>query len=99
MDINTRFGKALRLVRKYKGLSQEDFSDVSSRTYVSALERGLKSPTLEKVEMLAREMDIDPLVLLTIAFSAEDEISVESRLGKVSRDVREVQTSGDASGT
>lgn len=35
---------ALKTVRKARGLCQEAFSDVSSRTYMSALERDLKSP-------------------------------------------------------
>lgn len=43
------FAAALRLVRKAKGLSQEDFGDVSSRVYISELERGIKSPTVAKV--------------------------------------------------
>ena len=34
--------KALKTVRKARGLSQEAFSDVSSRTYMSTLERDLK---------------------------------------------------------
>ena len=38
--------KALKTVRKARGLSQEAFSDVSSRTYMISLERDLKSPTL-----------------------------------------------------
>ena len=40
---------AIRTVRKARGLSQEAFSDVSSRTYMSTLERDLKSPTLHKL--------------------------------------------------
>ena len=44
--------EALRHIRKARGLSQEAFSDVSSRTYLSSLERGLKSPTLNKLEDL-----------------------------------------------
>lgn len=41
---------------KARGLSQEAFSDVSSRTYLSSLERGLKSPTLNKIEELCEVM-------------------------------------------
>ena len=40
---------ALRRIRKARGLSQEAFADVSSRTYLSSLERDLKSPTLNKL--------------------------------------------------
>ena len=44
--------EALKTIRKARGLSQEAFSDVSSRTYMSTLERDLKSPTLNKLAEL-----------------------------------------------
>jgi transcriptional regulator with XRE-family HTH domain len=59
---------ALRAARKARGLTQEDFSQVSSRTYMSSLERGLKSPTFEKLTALAQALDIHPLTLMTLAF-------------------------------
>ena len=60
--------KALKTVRKARGLSQEAFSDVSSRTYMSTLERDLKSPTLSKLAELCEVMEIHPLTLLTLAY-------------------------------
>lgn len=68
MAIRKAFGNALRVSRKSRGLSQEDFSEISSRTYLSCLERGLKSPTLEKIHVLAERMEIHPLTLLTITY-------------------------------
>jgi transcriptional regulator with XRE-family HTH domain len=62
------FAEALRFIRKSKGLSQEDFGDTSSRTYVSSLERGMKSPTLGKIDDLAETLGVHPLTLLTIAY-------------------------------
>lgn len=43
-----RFGRELRRVREEKGISQEElgFRAELHRTYVSQLERGLKSPSL-----------------------------------------------------
>ncbi len=72
MSINVRFGRALQHVRLRRGVTQEDFSVVSSRTYVSTLERGLKSPTLEKVEALAKRLDIHPLTLIALAYAGND---------------------------
>jgi transcriptional regulator with XRE-family HTH domain len=63
------FAAALRTARLARGLSQEDLSELSSRTYVSTLERGGKSPTLMKVEQLASMMGIHPLSLLVLAYS------------------------------
>lgn len=59
---------ALRRIRKARGLSQEAFSDVSSRTYLSSLERGLKSPTLNKIEDVCAVLDVHPLTLLVLAY-------------------------------
>lgn len=62
---------ALKTVRKARGLSQEAFSDVSSRTYLSSLERDLKSPTLNKLAELCEVMEIHPLTLLTLAYGGD----------------------------
>jgi len=64
-------GWAIKTVRAARGLSQEAFSDVSSRTYLSTLERGLKSPTLNKLAELCEVMDVHPLTLLTLAYAGD----------------------------
>lgn len=71
MDIKEAFAAALKQTRTSKGLTQEDFSNVSSRTYISTLERRLKTPTLDKVEDLAGAMGIHPLTLLTLTYMIE----------------------------
>ena len=68
MEIKNAFAKALKQIRSNKGLTQEDFSNVSSRTYVSTLERAIKSPTLDKIESLANVLKIEPLTLLTLTY-------------------------------
>ena len=62
-------GSALQTARKARGLSQEAFSDVSSRTYLSTLERGLKSPTLKKLEDLCDVLEVHPLTLLMLSYT------------------------------
>ncbi len=71
MDIKDAFAAALKQARTAKRLTQEDFSNVSSRTYVSTLERGLKNPTLDKIEDLASVMRLHPLTLITLAYMIE----------------------------
>lgn len=83
MNVRTGLAEALRAARNAKGLSQEDFSEVSSRTYLSTLERGLKSPTLEKLCQLAGVLDIHPLTLLTLAFSASEQCASSELLARV----------------
>ena len=63
------FAAGLRNARNSRGLSQEDFGLVSSRTYVSSLERGLKSPTLNKVDDLAGALELHPLTLLILSYA------------------------------
>ena len=62
------FAAGLKKARDGCGLSQEDFGLVSSRTYVSSLERGLKSPTLNKVDDLAATLGVHPLTLLVLSY-------------------------------
>jgi len=66
--IEPNFARALRAVRRARGLAQEEFDQISSRTYISSLERGLKQPTLSKVVSLAEVLDVHPLTLLTLSF-------------------------------
>jgi transcriptional regulator with XRE-family HTH domain len=68
MRSDAAFGKALRQLREIKDVTQEDFGLVSSRTYVSTVERDLKSPTLGKIEQLAAVLGVHPLTLLTVAY-------------------------------
>jgi transcriptional regulator with XRE-family HTH domain len=76
-------GSALRYIRKLKGISQEDFSEQSSRTYVSTLERGLKSPTLSKIEELSAVLGIHPLTLLVLSYSDGGESAMRQVLKEV----------------
>jgi transcriptional regulator with XRE-family HTH domain len=64
-------GKAIRIVRKARGLTQEDFSDISSRTYLSSLERNLKSPTLDKLTQLASILKVHPVTLVALSTLSE----------------------------
>jgi|SRR5690349_7351738 len=68
MRSKARIGNALQQLRQIANLTQEDFGLVSSRTYVSTVERGLKSPTLSKIEQLAQVLRVHPLTLLTAVY-------------------------------
>lgn len=68
MSIKKSLGLAIQTSRKVKKITQEDFSEISSRTYISTLERGLYSPTVEKVDAIAKVIGIHPLTLLTLAY-------------------------------
>ncbi len=78
---------ALKRVRKARGLSQEAFSDVSSRTYLSSLERDLKSPTLNKLAELCEVMEIHPLTLLTLAYAGDGQRKADQLLSRVRQEL------------
>lgn len=82
---------ALRRLRKARGLSQEAFSDVSSRTYLSSLERGLKSPTLNKLGELCEVLEVHPLTLLTMAYTNPNEDGSDKLLDQIRREISELK--------
>ncbi len=64
--VKKAFGKALRELRKKRGLSQLDVSTASDldRAYMSELERGLKNPSLETIFRLADAMEMSAVELI-----------------------------------
>ena len=87
--------EALKTIRKARGLSQEAFSDVSSRTYMSTLERDLKSPTLNKLAELCEVMEVHPLTLLTLAYAGDDLQQVDQLLVQVRQELETVAKKSD----
>lgn len=68
MGLLKQFGIGLQKARKSRELTQEDFSVVSSRTYLSSLERGIKAPTITKVDEIASVIGVHPLSLVAYAY-------------------------------
>jgi transcriptional regulator with XRE-family HTH domain len=66
MDLKAAVGVAVRAQRLSCGLSQESIGE--SQSYVSDVERGLKSPSVEKIDQLATLMGIHPLTLVAKAY-------------------------------
>jgi transcriptional regulator with XRE-family HTH domain len=64
--IDKKFGRVLKKLRTEKGFSQEDFAHSVGlhRTYISQLERGLKSPSLRTLEKLCRELGLSLVELM-----------------------------------
>lgn len=93
MKYQDRFAKALKKARKARGLTQEDFSSLSSRTYVSTLERGMKSPTLSKINELAEILNIHPLTLLLLTYApSADPAKVDALLRQIERESRTINS-------
>lgn len=84
MELKQAFGLALRNLRMRKKLTQEDFSEVSSRTFLSSLERGVKGPTLEKIDGLASVLQVHPLTVLVACYLEKDaSLDIENLFDRV----------------
>lgn len=62
MTIEKAVGRELQFCRTKKGISQENLGFEASlhRTYISLIERGLKSPTINTVVRLCAALEIAP---------------------------------------
>lgn len=60
------FGKTLKRLREKRGISQEalGFESGYHRTYISQLERGQKSPSIQTIFQLARALNMKPHELI-----------------------------------
>ena len=92
MQIKHAFGKAFRLIRKYKKLTLLGFANVSGRTYIGAIEKGVKSPTLEKIDELGKFLDIHPITMLYLTYINDIESkSFETLSKRVKSEFTEIQ--------
>lgn len=93
MEIQKALGLAIKEIRISKGLTQEFFSDISSRTYVSVLENGKKRPSIEKIDSLATAMGIHPLTILTLSYLILDkELNIAELQNKISSELEKIKS-------
>ena len=66
VTIEHAFGRVLQVRRKQLGLSQEElgFRSGLHRTFVSQIERGVKSPSLRTLQTLASALDTEAAALV-----------------------------------
>ena len=67
LSVTERFGERIRILRKKRGLSQEDFAELCGldRTYISGIERGIRNVALRNIEALANALDVSISDLFT----------------------------------
>lgn len=77
MDMRRLVGRNVRRVRLEKGLTQEQFADVSgfSQQYLSSLERGRRNPTVVTLYELAQALGVSHIELVT----PDDDASAEDK--------------------
>ncbi len=62
MELKEAFGQVIRELREQHGLSQQELADYSEvdRTFISGLERGINTPTLNTIYKLAEVFKLKP---------------------------------------
>lgn len=86
MNVRDAFAKGLKNARKASKLTQEDFSNISSRTYISSLERATKGPTLEKIDEIANVLQMHPLTLYFLTYLKYDNTNTQEDLFNIVRE-------------
>ena len=71
MSLRIAYASALRFLRKRSEVSQQHLAPAANPSYVSRLESGSRSVTLDVSQELAKALNVDPLTLLVLAYAAE----------------------------
>lgn len=73
-DLQSAVGENLRAYRRARGINQEDFADRLGlhRTYLGDIERGERNLSLQKVEIFAELLGLEPLSLLTPGLAGQE---------------------------
>jgi transcriptional regulator with XRE-family HTH domain len=90
MDFDKAFGKAVRDIRISRGLTQEFFTDISSRTHISRLELGQSGATLNFINKIAAALNVHPLTIISLAYLNTGNITDLSELQNVVK--KDIQT-------
>jgi transcriptional regulator with XRE-family HTH domain len=97
VELKQAFGAALKHARAVQKKTQEDFAVVSSRTYLSSLERGIYSPTVDKLDVLASVLELHPVTLLAACYLKIDpEFGIDALLVRLRAELEALEV--DAQG-
>lgn len=92
MDLKEALGKVFFNLRTSKAFVQEDFALISSRTYVSKLERGKASPTIVKLDELAKVMNVHPASIVVQTYLTFDKsTSALELMSKIMDDLKQME--------
>lgn len=94
MSLKTAFAAVLKAMGGARGLSQKKLAVVSSRTYVSKLERAQSSPTLEMMHTLSPPLKLSPLTLVAITIATETGESIRSLINRIEDEANELARAG-----
>lgn len=91
MERKLAFGSALKEVRVRKEIAQEQLG--ASQSFVSTIERGIRSPTIEKMEEFAERLGVNPVPLIVLMQDGQ-EGDVDELLAKIRDEIRALKRVG-----
>jgi len=98
MPLKSSFAHVLRAIRNKRSITQRHFADTVSRTYLSKLETGKSSITLDKLEQVSRRLELSPLTLLALALSEDTEETVADLIQNLRTEMLDLQREGGLPG-
>lgn len=94
MPLKSSFATVLRALRSKRNITQRGFADTTSRTYLSKLESGKSSITLDKLEQLSDRLELSPLALLTLTVSEDTGVPTITLISNLSDEIRALTSDG-----
>lgn len=94
MTLKSSFANVLRVLRSQRNITQRGFSDTTSRTYLSKLETGRSSITLDKLEQLSERLELSPLTLLALTLSEDTGQTANQLLARTRNEIRALESEG-----
>ena len=71
MSLRNAYASALQFLRMRRESSQQALAEAADPSYISRLEAGRRSVTLDVSQNLAQGLGVDPLTLLVLAYAAQ----------------------------
>lgn len=94
MALKTSFANVLHAIRSTRNLTQRQLGDSTSRTYLSKLEAGKSSITIDKLDQLSQGLNLSPLTLLTLTVSEDSGEPAGELIARLNAEILELQRDG-----
>lgn len=89
MELKSALGTAIRAYRLQREISQEALGP--SQSYISNLENGRWSATLEKIDQMAGAIGVHPVSIVLAGYLAlEDSPDIDTVLTRIRQELREI---------
>jgi len=98
MSLKSSFAIVLRALRSQRKITQRDFGD-TSRTFLSKLEGGKSSLTLDKLEQVSQRLGVSSLTLLTLTLGLESGRSSAELINDLRLEIENLERDGGLTGS